>query len=157
MNNATSNELARLAHKITGTSRMLGLIDIGNAAAELDYLAQDGINTDDAIERLKQAIATANHSITQYIAEQNTANSMTETKPFDSTAVAELLILVLQGIEQDSPDGLVTVLDELNGYLTEKNLEPLKLALDSFDFPVAKSEVIKLANEFNISVGIYYA
>jgi chemotaxis protein histidine kinase CheA len=154
MKNADANELGRLAHKIKGTAGMLGLFDIGNAAAELDELVQDGMNTDNAVERLKQAIAIANNSIHQYVAEQNTVNLTLETKPFDSPAVAELLTLVLRGIEQDSPDGLGAVLDELNLYLTNGCLEPLRLALDAFDFSVAKLEVIKLADEYNVSLGI---
>jgi CheY-like chemotaxis protein len=154
MKNADANELGRLAHKIKGTAGMLGLFDIGNAAAKLDELVQDGMNTDDAVEHLKQAIVTANNSIAQYISEQNTANSTLETKPFDSVVVAELLTLVLHSVEQDSPDGLGAVLDELGDYLTGERVEPLKLALDTFDFSIAKLEVIKLADEYNVSLGI---
>lgn len=152
MENATTNELARLAHKITGTAGMLGLMDINNAAAELDELAQDGMNINDAIERLKQAFVTASSSITRYVAEQNIVNPILETKPFDRAVVAQLLTFVLQGIEQDSPDGLTATISKLNEYLTEEHIESLKLALDSFDFPLAKSEIIKLADEFNLAL-----
>lgn len=146
-----SEEFARLVHKIKGAAKMLGLIEISNVTHEIDDLINDKQDATREIKHLKGAITTAKNFIHEYTMSKYDLES--EIKPFDGVRVKALLTLILQGVEQDSPDGLKSTIDELSHYLTEKRLESLKNALDSFDFPFAKSELIKLAAEFNLSLG----
>ncbi|MGB4499524.1 MAG: MASE3 domain-containing protein [Methylococcaceae bacterium] len=151
--NENIEEFSRLIHKTKGAAKMLGLIELGNIAYEIDELLNDNQDITQAVERLKNIIITAKTLIYEYttMSEQHLES---EIKAFDGVIVTNLLKRVLHSVEKDSPDGLATTIDELSTYLTDKHIESLKLALDFFDFPLAKSEVIKLADEFNLSLGV---
>lgn len=58
-----SDEIAGFAHKIKGSARVLGLFDVGDAAEELEIIADENQNTDDAIKTLKKAMSIASNSI----------------------------------------------------------------------------------------------
>jgi signal transduction histidine kinase/DNA-binding response OmpR family regulator/HPt (histidine-containing phosphotransfer) domain-containing protein len=150
--NTNSEEFASLIHKIKGTAKMLGLVEISNISHDVDELIQNNQDTAKAFEGLKIAIDAAQNFIREYA--DSKEDSTLDAKLFDGVTISKLLTFVLQNIEQDSPDGLAGTINELSEYLTAKRIEPLKVALDSFDFPLAKSEVIKLADEFNLSLGL---
>ncbi len=152
MTNENMGEFSRLIHKTKGAAKMLGLIEIGEITYEIDELINNSQDITQAIERLKEAITRTKNFIQEYTTTHQ--NLEPEIKLFDNVIVTNLLKLVWQNVEQDSPDGLTTTIDELSAYLTEKRIEPLKLALDSFDFPLTKSEIIKLATEFHLSLGV---
>ncbi|MDD5214625.1 MAG: response regulator, partial [Methylococcales bacterium] len=58
-----SDDIAGFAHKIKGSARVLGLFDVGDAAEELEIIADENQNTDDGIKTLKKAMAIASNSI----------------------------------------------------------------------------------------------
>ncbi|MCX7067439.1 MAG: response regulator [Methylococcales bacterium] len=147
----SSEEFAALIHKIKGTAKMLGLIEISDIAHEIDELIDHNLDTNEIFGRLKMAIDAAQNFIHDYASAKQTIDLA--VKDFDGNIISELLTVVLQTVEQDSPDGLTATLNELSEYLTTERIEPLKLALDFFDFPLAKSEIIKLANECDLSLG----
>ncbi|MGB4499525.1 MAG: response regulator [Methylococcaceae bacterium] len=149
--NENAEEFARLIHKTKGAAKMLGLIEIDSITHEMDELLKENQDITQAIERLKYAISTTQNFIQEYATSEQTLEL--ETELFDDVKVTALLKVVLHRIEQDSPDGLTITIDELSRYVTKKRIEPLKQALDAFDFPLAKSEVMKLAAEYNLSLG----
>ena len=57
------DEMAGFSHKIKGSARVLGLFDVGDAAEELELIADENQNTDDAIKTLKKAMSIASNSI----------------------------------------------------------------------------------------------
>lgn len=64
------DDLAEFAHKIKGAARALGLFDVGDAAEELEIIADENQYTDDAIKTFKKAmLITSNsiHLIVQYL------------------------------------------------------------------------------------------
>ena len=151
MTDSNSEEFAFFIHKIKGTAKMLGLIEISDIVYEMEELIVNNQDTNEVFGCLKIAIETAQNFIHQYTSAKQTIELA--VKDFDGKIIAELLTVVLQTVERDTPDGLTATLNELSGYLTVKPIEPLKLALDSFDFSLAKAEVIKLANEYHLFIG----
>ena len=57
------DDMADFAHKIKGASRALGLFDVGDTAEDLEEIADENKNTDEAIATLKKAVAIAKNSI----------------------------------------------------------------------------------------------
>ena len=55
--------MADFTHKIKGASRALGLFDVGDTAEDLEEIADENKNTDEAIATLKKAVAIAKNSI----------------------------------------------------------------------------------------------
>ena len=127
------------------------MIEISDIVYEIEELIVNNQDTNEVFGCLKIAIETAQNFIHQYTSAKQTIELA--VKDFDGKIIAELLTVVLQTVERDTPDGLTATLNELSGYLTVKPIEPLKLALDSFDFSLAKAEVIKLANEYHLFIG----
>lgn len=150
INNTSSEEFAVLIHKIKGTAKMLGLIEINTIAHEIDELIHAHQDINKHLSGLKIAIDAAQQFIDNYASPKQTL-ALT-IKDFDAKIIEKLLNVVFQAVEQDSPDGLSTTLNELSTYLTAEHIEPIKLALDSFDFPLVKSEIIKLANQLKIPI-----
>lgn len=146
-----SKEFTALIHNIKGSAKMLGLIEISDIAHEIYELIANNQDANEIVGRLKIAIEAAQNFTHEYTSAKQ--NSESVVKDFDGKIISELLTVVLQAVERDSPDGLTVTLNELSEYLTAERIEPVKLALDFFDFPLAKSEVIKLANECNLSLG----
>jgi CheY-like chemotaxis protein len=142
---------AALIHKIKGTANMLGLIEINTIVHELDALIENNQDSTASFARLKIAIDAAQQFIYDY-ANPKPAEELT-IKEFDAKIVLALLKLVLQTVENDSPDDLTQTLNELSDYLTQERINPLKTALDCFDFPLATAEVIRLANEYHLCLG----
>ena len=156
--NENREEFSSFVHKIKGTAKMLGLLEMDAITHEIDELMHENQDTTQVIERLKKAISTVQNFVNEYTTTKpnSDADADAEIKAFDEILITNLLKLILIGVEEDSPDGLTAVMNELSSYLTEKHIESLKSALDSFDFPLAKLEVIKLANEFNLSLEMRY-
>ncbi|MEI6709081.1 MAG: response regulator [Methylococcales bacterium] len=155
ISNTRSEEFTSLIHKIKGTAKMLGLIEISNIVHEVDELIDNNQDTTEILGRLKIAIEAAHEAAQNFSPDYASAKQTIElaVKDFNGKIISELLTVVLQTVERDSPDGLTATLNELSDYLTAERIEPLKLALDFFDFPLAKSEIIKLANECDLSLG----
>jgi PAS domain S-box-containing protein len=57
------DDLADFAHKTKGAARVLGLFDVGDACEELEFIADDNQNPDEAIAILKKTMSIASNSI----------------------------------------------------------------------------------------------
>jgi signal transduction histidine kinase/CheY-like chemotaxis protein len=142
MRGITQAAAAALAHKMKGVAGNLALVDVQAQAAASERALKDGTCEPSTLESLEAALSTALDSIARYAAPAPRPR-------FDSAGGAAvppaLLQEVVDSFDSASPDEIEPLLNTLAAFVSGAELEPLREAVESFDFPGGKDAAQILA------------
>lgn len=140
---------AALAHKLKGAAASLALDDVAYCAGEIEQSLKSDLDASVLLTQLQQALDTAISSIERY-------DPLTEAKPCpfppNLTQAAPLLVALLSALDADTPDLAEPILLDLAAILPFDRLQPVRSALDNFDFRGAESATRDLAKALGIDM-----
>ncbi len=152
MSTAEPTQAAALAHRLRGAAGNLGLLQVAEAALAAEQAIGAGAGAAATLADLQRTMDTALASIAAYAAAEVQAPPLAAAVAAAPTWVAELLALTLQALDTDSPDAAEALLAELAGAIPGERLEPLRAALEDFDFRAAEQAVRTLANDLGLAL-----
>lgn len=144
--------IAATAHKIIGAAGNLGLTAVSEYAQQLEREIKANQGIDKGRARLHEALASTMISIQQFLTDDE-KKCVDSVQNNDQASLISLLKQALNALDTDSPDAIEVIFEELAGCLPEDRLQPLREAVESFDFRGGEQIVLKLADELGLSIG----
>ncbi len=144
-----------LVHKLKGTAGNLALPTLAAAAEALELALHRNADADTgtALATIQLTLAQACDSIATLgaAAGQPAVSAPPAATPPDREQVATLLTALHYTLDQDEPDGALTLLDALEVQLGSAPLQALRTCLDNFDFRAAEAAALQLAVSLSIA------
>ena len=139
---------ATLAHKLLGAAGNLALLDVAQAASEIDRTLQVGDDITAVLNALQTALDTALASILLY-APDATDRAATPA-PMETGETALLLTQILGALNADNPSVVEPLLQKLRKRLPVHQLATLISAVDNFDFRGGEAAAHSIAAQLGI-------
>jgi len=140
---------AKLLHKLKGVAGNLSLVDVARLVAELEAIGA-GVDTGEALGRLRAAMQTAFASIALFAAETTAEPVPQPASPPAAVApkyLPALLEELLGALDTDTPEGAKRILEILGALLAPDTVLQLQTKVDNYDFRGAEVLVRGLAHE----------
>jgi CheY-like chemotaxis protein len=153
MAQAESSAAASTAHKLKGSAGNLAIVDVAAIAADLDHALRSGKSPTDCFIKLQSALDTALESIERYAADDVCVDSF-PTVTFEREQVIPLLDRLLRAFNTDSPDEIEPVVAELGKVLPSFRLNPIRIAMENFDFRGGEAATRSIVVELGAAPGI---
>jgi CheY-like chemotaxis protein/HPt (histidine-containing phosphotransfer) domain-containing protein len=130
---SSTPDLPTLAHKMRGVAGSLALSQLAALSGDLERRLESGMEAGQALERLRSGLSEAVVSITEYTASPHppVADQPICLAP---ERVAPLLALTLTVLNEDNPDTVEPLLEQLDALLPRTSIGPLRAAVENFDF-----------------------
>ncbi len=150
-NGIDTDRACHLAHALKGVAGNLSIFQVADAAACIEAAIRKNRIDDarDKIPILDAALKQALNSISQ-LAGVGDIKEMPE-KEMNLPYLETLFTRMLAAFDQFSPYSVEPFLSELEEYLTQDQLNPVKECIERFDFDKAKKEAVKLAGALGMN------
>ena len=154
LNTDKKENIARL-HKLRGASGSLGIAALSQHAGQMeDKLSKDQSLNEEELNTLQKALISTFEQIDDFINLHQIADSAdnnVDNSPEKATPVLNKLIMLL---EQDDLDEAELCLTELEKLISHDLYDPVKSAIDDFDFKQGRQAIQHIADTLAIQLEI---
>jgi CheY-like chemotaxis protein len=143
------------AHKLNGAAGNMGLMDVSQAAGQLERVDEKGDELDAALGRLAQAIEVGLASVSRYLSTGPEPDAPMVAS-VDLPQAARLIRQTYKELDMLSPDTVEPLLAQLQALIAKERQAQLRevvLSVEGFDFRTARTALRRMASALKIELG----